>query len=155
MVTKTMQNRADTGLLDRKMGMAKKKRFIWHELQKLRDNTSISDTGHYDTNFDVIRKHLRDARKQRRLTRANAEDLRKQFLQAQAKDYAKRTNTDQETALRAILWSEESKRNFHDIQEIIGGKTDRIPLTQIDINDSINPDIHTTITMKSELKPPL
>jgi hypothetical protein len=136
----------------RKMQMARKQHFKWNELNKLRERTNIDSTEHTCTDPSSIKQSLRNARKQWRNIQKQSDELRQQFLADQAEEQASRMNATKEQALKAIIRSEESKRNYKNIQEITGTKKEKKPLTQIKIINPDEPATQITLTTKPEIE---
>lgn len=78
--------------------------------------------------------------------------IRLQHLQQRAEEHASKMNTTGATALKAILRTEQTKQTYKQIKTIMGHKTDKTPLTQIEIQSTANDGTRTTLTTKEELE---
>lgn len=136
----------------RKIKMAKKKHYKWHELSNLRENTHISDDDHHNIDTDFIKNSLRQARIQWKSIKKDSRNIRMAFLEERAEEHAAKMHTTKEIALKAILQAEESKRIYSNIRQIAGHQKEKTPLTQNDINTPDQPNNSTTITTKMEIE---
>jgi hypothetical protein len=136
----------------KKFRMSKNKHFRWHILDSLHQRTTISLQLHRDTDPKVIKLRLRQSRKEWRETKKRGNELRQSFLQEQAEEYARKRNMKPAQALKAIQQAEESKRAYNQIQELIGGKKVKNPLTQIEILDTTKDGAKNILTDKNEIE---
>jgi hypothetical protein len=134
----------------KKWKMSKQKYFIWTRLETLAKVLNLSQDDHKNTDPKFIKTQLINARRQWKDTKKDSRDLRFQHLQARAEEHAKKMNTDAETALKAILKTEQTKQTYMQIRAITGHKSDKTPLTQIDIIDSDGQTVK--VTNKEELE---
>ncbi len=61
-------------------------------------------------------------------------------------------NTTATTALKAILLTKQTKSTYSQIQTITGHKTDKTPLTQIEVQNPTDGNTRTMITTKQEME---
>ncbi len=135
------------------MRMIRSKILHWGRLNKLKQNLPIDKADHHSLCLNNTREHLRSAHRHWRQTKKKAPELREEFLQEKAEEYAIKMRTDQETALKMIKKTEEQKKTYMQIKEITGSKKEKTPLTQIDISDQNNPLNKITLTTKAEIEP--
>jgi hypothetical protein len=79
-------------------------------------------------------------------------NIGRKFLEEQAVFFASKLQCSEEKAIHAIIKSEESKKIYRNIKELLGKEPSS--LTQIDILDpsSCTTDQMTTLTSKSEVE---
>lgn len=135
-----------------KTRMANKKTFHWKYLDNLRTNTDISSEDHLCMDLHKIHQCLCSARKRWKDIKQRSHELRNQFLSELADEHAAKMRTDKETALKAILRTEEAKQTYANIQTITGNKKEKIPFTQVDIRCPTNSTNTITLTTKHEIE---
>jgi hypothetical protein len=137
----------------KKFKMSQNKCFRWHILESLFTRTTISLPDHETTNPDTIRHNLRQARRNWKTIKRQADEIRQQFLKEQAEEHARKRNITSEKALKAIQQAEQSKQTYLQINELIGGKKTKTPLTQIEVTDPEDPHgAKITLTQKPEIE---
>jgi len=132
--------------------MAAKQSFNWHHLNQLRQSTEITLSDHAIMDITIINHQKTLTRNKWKSCKKCSYELRKKFLSEQANNLATKMRTTEEKALRAIKRSEESRRIYHNIKELLG-KQQQI-FTQVDI---LNPSIennhpHTTLTQQLDIE---
>lgn len=137
----------------RKHKMSQRQHFRWHILDSLVTRTNISATEHSNINPESIKNNFRQARRTWRETKKQGNELRQTFLKERAEDYASKRNITSTQALKAIRRAEQSLQEYSKIQELLGGKKTKNPLTQIEV---LYPDNtageKTTLTEKTEIE---
>jgi hypothetical protein len=128
----------------KKYKMSLNKAFRWHILDSLNARTNIALHEHKDISQGTIRNKLREARRHWKDIKQKGNELRQQFLQDRADDYATKRNIKPAQALKTIKQAEQSKTAYRQINDLIGGKKQKTPLTQIEINNPADniPGIH-------------
>jgi hypothetical protein len=137
----------------KKYRMSLNKSFRWHILDSLYARTTITLQEHNDTDQVNIKLNLRQARRQWKIVKAKGNELRQSFLQERAEEYALKRNMNPAQALKAIKQAEQSKLAYIQINDIIGGRKQKTPLTQIEV---LTPDApngtRTTLTEKIDIE---
>jgi hypothetical protein len=137
----------------RKLQMSQNKHFRWHILASLYERTNITLEDHQNIDPESIKQHLRIARRTWREVKKQGDELRQQFLQDQAEEHARRHNIVPAKALKAIKQAEASRQTYAQINELIGGKKTKNPLTQIEIMDpSLNNKATTTLITQEQIE---
>jgi hypothetical protein len=135
-----------------KTRMANKKMFHWNYLDNLRTNTDISSEDHLCMDIHKIHQCLCSARKRWKDIKQRSHELRNQFLSELADEHAAKMRTNKETALKAILRTEEAKQTYANIQTIVGNKKEKTPFTQVDIRCPTTSTNTITLTTKHEIE---
>jgi hypothetical protein len=137
----------------KKLRMSLNKSFRWHILDSLHARTTITLQEHKDTEHVNIKHNLRQARRQWKTVKAKGNELRQSFLQERAEEYAQKRNMSPAQAFKAIKQAEQSKLAYIQINDIIGGKKQKTPLTQIEIMSPDTPHgTKTTLTEKIDIE---
>jgi hypothetical protein len=112
----------------KKHKMSQQKHFRWHILDSLFVRTKISESDHLDTHPEKITNNLRIAQRTWKDIKKQGDDLRQAFLQEQAEEYASKRHMRPAQALKAIKQAEISRREYTQIQELLGSKKTKTPL---------------------------
>jgi hypothetical protein len=136
----------------KKWKMARQKCFVWKRLDNIVQHINISHEDHINEDLLFIRGKLRDARSQWKQIKKEGDTLRLSHLQERATEHAKKMNTTAEKALKAIIRSEQTKKTYKQIRTITGHKTDKNPLTQVDVPSPIDGGQIITVTTKEDLE---
>jgi actin-related protein len=131
--------------------MAPKKLFHWEHLQQLRKYTKIPDNDHSNMDSIFIYTKLWTLRASWKTCKKQSSQLRQQFLEERAAFYAMKIRSSHEKALRAIIRSEESRKTFASIRDIMG--KNKLPLSQVDIPAFVpGGDPYITLTERQEIE---
>jgi hypothetical protein len=132
--------------------MAAKQSFNWHHLNQLRQSTEITLSDHATMDITIINHQKTLTRNKWKSCKKRSYELRKKFLYERANYLATKMRTTEEKALCAIIRSEDSRRIYRNIKELLG-KQQQI-FTQVDIKNPSpeNNHPHTTLTEQLDIE---